>query len=267
MNRLRGWVATLVLAAGVAATGPVLAGRPCVEQPIEVDAIRQGIEMAQATTAALEASGASVVVLARAGQDLGRYGLRWSHLGLAYRDDSGGTPAWRVVHKLNRCGTASADLFRQGLGQFFMDRPFRYEAAFAVPSPELQAALAPLVRDDATLARWHEPRYNMLAYPWSQGYQQSNQWVLELIAAAMQPGTSGRGQAQRWLQAQGYEPTVLQLDTVTRLGARVGMAHVAFDDHPPGKRFAGRIETVTVDSMFRWLAVTGLAGPPRVVLP
>jgi hypothetical protein len=30
-------------------------------------------------------------------------------------------------------------------------------------------------------------------------------------------------------------------------------ANVAFDDHPNEKRFADRIETVTVDSVFAWL--------------
>ena len=42
--------------------------------------------LALATERALDASGADVVVLARAGQDLSAYGLRYSHLGFAYRD-------------------------------------------------------------------------------------------------------------------------------------------------------------------------------------
>jgi hypothetical protein len=34
-------------------------------------------------------------------------------------------------------------------------------------------------------------------------------------------------------------------------------ANVAFDDHPNDKRFSGRIETVTVDSVFAWLQRSG----------
>ena len=49
---------------------------------------------------------------------------------------------------------------------------------------------------------------------------------------------------------------------MTRLGARVGPAHIAFDDHPSHQRFADRIETVTVDSVFAWLPRVGLAAPP-----
>jgi hypothetical protein len=42
-------------------------------------------------------------------------------------------------------------------------------------------------------------------------------------------------------------------------------ANVAFDDHPNEKRFSDRIETVTVDSVFRWLERDGLAGSVTVI--
>jgi hypothetical protein len=58
-----------------------------------------------------------------------------------------------------------------------------------------------------------------------------------------------------------YQPAVLRLGALERLGARVGSANVAFDDHPDAKRFSGRIETVTVDSAFAWLTRSGLGGP------
>ena len=48
-----------------------------------------------------------------------------------------------------------------------------------------------------------------------------------------------------------------------RLGARAGSANVAFDDHPNEKRFADRIETVTVDSVLDWLKRSGLASAPQ----
>ena len=50
-----------------------------------------------------------------------------------------------------------------------------------------------------------------------------------------------------------------------RLGARVSAANVAFDDHPNEKRYADRIETVTVDSVFAWLNRSGLGGAAQVV--
>ena len=150
----------------------------------------------RATTRALDASGADGVVLARAGQDLSQYGLRYSHLGFAYRDTWQGQSVWRVAHKLNHCGSADAALYRQGLGEFFLDRPHRYEAAFVVLGADTQAKLLPLLRDNQRLATWHTPRYNMLAYPWALTYQQSNQWAIETLAGASDPAASSRSQAQ-----------------------------------------------------------------------
>lgn len=65
------------------------AGRSCEAKQPSVLTITQGLALAERTQAALDASGASVVVLARAGQDLGKYGLRYSHLGFAYKQPGG----------------------------------------------------------------------------------------------------------------------------------------------------------------------------------
>jgi hypothetical protein len=227
-----------------------------------VASIERSLVMAEATRRALDASGAQVVVLARAGQDLSRYGLHWSHLGLAYRSGDGPQSHWRIVHKLNHCGSADAAVYRQGLGEFFMDNPWRYEAGFMALSNEAQARLLRLLRDNAEALRWHEPRYNMLAYPWAQRYQQSNQWAIETLAGAMEPAARSRVQAQAWLQLRGYEPTTLRLSPLTRLGANVTRANIAFDDHPNSKRFADRIETVSADSVFEWLHRSGLGATP-----
>lgn len=254
-------LAGAVLAACLA-TAPAHAGQTCEEGKPSAHELAAGMELAARTAARLDASGARVVVLARAGQDLSKYGLRWSHLGLAYRQDDG---AWRVVHKLNACGSDRADVFRQGLGEFFNDRPFRYEAAFVTLDPALQAQLLPLLRDNAAVARLHTPRYSMVAYAWGTRYQQSNQWALETLALAAEPGNTTRPRAQAWLQAQGYRPSVMHLDTFTRLGARLTRANIEFDDHPTGDRFAGRIATETVDSIFDWLGRSQRGGPVQVV--
>jgi hypothetical protein len=255
-------VIAAALAAALLATTPAQAGQTCEPGRLTARELADGMELAARTASRLDASGAQVVVLARAGQDLSSYNLRWSHFGLAYKQADG---AWRVVHKLNACGSDRADLFRQGLGEFFNDRPYRYEAAFVVPDPALQARLLPLLQDNAALPRLHTARYSMVAYAWGTPYQQSNQWALETIAMAAEPGINSRDSAQAWLRGQGYRPSVLRIDTFTRLGARLTRANVAFDDHPNGDRFAGRIATVSVDSVFDWLQRTQRGGPPQTV--
>lgn len=249
-------VLALALAAGTAQ-----AGRSCEQKAPEAINVQRAMTLAQRTAAALDASGAQVVVLARAGQDLSKYGLSWSHLGLAYKD--GGR--WRVVHKLNACGSARADVYRQGLGEFFLDDLHQYQAGIVVPDPALQARLLPVLRDNTQALRLHTSAYSMVAYPWAQRYQQSNQWAIETLAMAQAPEATTRERAQAWLKFSGYEPTTLRLGAFTRLGARATAANIAFDDHPNEKRFSDRIETVTVDSVFAWLNRSGLGGPVQVI--
>ena len=50
--------------------------------------------LAQHTAARLDASGAQVVALARIGQNLSEYGLRYSHFGFAYKERDGASGAW-----------------------------------------------------------------------------------------------------------------------------------------------------------------------------
>lgn len=260
------WLIPTLVAVLTTAAPLAQAGRSCETKPLTPTLLRDGLAMAEKVRQALEASGDQVVVLARSGQDLSKYGLRYSHLGFAYRQPAGASGAvWRVVHKLNACGSADADLYRQGLGEFFLDDPWRYEAAWVAPGAELQQRLLTLLQDDAAVTRLHLSAYNMLSYPWSTRYQQSNQWLIETLSMAAEPGVASRTQAQAWLQLKSYQPTTLTLGAFTRLGARVTAANVAFDDHPNEKRFADRIETVTADSVFAWLQRSGL-GKPLVAL-
>jgi hypothetical protein len=283
----------LVGALAITFVAAASAGQPCDTAPPDTASMTRALGLAERVQQSLDASGAQVVIIARAGQDLTRYGLTWSHLAFAYRDDvpppaavagraplmgqisppaldgPSATPAsratWRIVHKLNQCGTAEAAVFRQGLAEFFLDTPFRYEAAYVVPGPEVQAALMQVLTDDRRLVQWHTSAYSVVAYPWSTKYQQSNQWALETLAGALDPAAATRAKAQAWLQLHDYQPTVLHIDALTRLGGRMTRANVAFDDHPNAKRFSDHIETVTVESMFSWMQRTQIAGRPTLV--
>ncbi len=158
---------------------------------------------------------------------------------------------------------AGAEVVALGLGEFFLNDPWRYEAAWVVPSPALQDQMLPLLQNDARATRPHQAPYSIVSYAWGQKYQQSNQWAIETLAVAMEAGVTERQRAQAWLQLKGYEPTALNIGPFTRLGGRIGTANVAFDDHPNEKRNADRIETVTADSVFAWLKRSGLGSAPQ----
>ncbi|MGE4240315.1 DUF2145 domain-containing protein [Ramlibacter sp.] len=268
--RARNIPRVVALAAALLCAQPVFAGRSCEARKPTAVSIERGLVMAERTHHALEAAhardGTQVVLLARAGQDLGKYGVRYSHLGIAYRTrDAQGADVWRIVHKLNHCGTADAAIYRQGLGEFFLDDLWRQEAAWVPLAPALQSQMAALLRDDARAMRLHVRPYSIVSYPWATKYQQSNQWAIETLALAAEPQVRSREQAQAWLRLKAYEPAVLRLGPLTRLGGRMSAANVAFDDHPDAKRFANLIETVTVDSVFAWTQRAGLSGPPVVL--
>lgn len=258
----------LLLLGGLLVSLNVQAGRTCEESKFTPDSLQRGLNLAAQTLKNLDASGHDVVIVARKGQDLSKYGIQYSHLGFAYRQaDGSGGHAWRVLHKLNQCGTNVSAIYRQGLGEFFLDDLWRYEAAYIVPAPEVQKRLLAMFNDEKHATQLHERQYSIVSYAWGQKYQQSNQWALETLAMAMLPDASSRQDAQSWLQAQGYRPTAIRLGPVTRLGARISKANVAFDDHPSAKRFADVIETVTVDSVFSWMTRSGLAGQAVLIKP
>ena len=255
----------LLLAAGLSLAPTAHAGRSCDSHKASTKSVERGLALAEKTLASLNASGEKVVLLARAGQDLSKYGLRYSHVGLAYQvaDGQGGL-TWQVVHKLNTCGTGESAIYRQGLGEFFLDDPWRFDAAWLAPTPAVQMQLLQVLQNSGRVTRLHHKPYSIVSYVWGAKYQQSNQWVTETLAAAVEPGVTSREKAQAWLQFKGYEPTTLKLGPLTRMGARATAANVAFDDHPNDKRFSDRIETVTADSVFAWLSRAQLSPPGKL---
>jgi hypothetical protein len=270
LARIGAWAAVVLALAGTAA--PAWAGRNCdVQHPLKTTTVERGLGLAERTLKALDASGAEVVILARVGQDLSKYGVRYSHLGFAYQQADGADGhVWRVLHKLNQCGTAVSAIYRQGLGEFFLDDLWRFEAAWVVPTPAVQAQLMAVLRDTPRAVQLHHRPYSMVSYTWGQKYQQSNQWAAETLAMALAGADVatpiGREQAQAWMRLRGYQPTVLRIDALTRLGGRMSSANIAFDDHPSAKRFSDRIETVTVDSVFDWMARARLTTQPVNVI-
>jgi hypothetical protein len=215
-------VFTLACISSLTLSNAAIAGRSCESNKTATpQMVQRSLSLAERTmnilNAEFQSNGTQVVVLARAGQDLSRYGLQYSHLGFAHRMATG---QWVVTHKLNTCGTSDAYLYRQGLGEFFLDDLYRYEAAWVVPTQEIQFKLKAVLEDKNRVASLNHRAYNMVSYPWSLRYQQSNQWAIETLAAAMEPGIYSRQQAQSWLQYKGYQPSTLNISALTRLGGR-----------------------------------------------
>ena len=240
-------VARAFLCAAALFAGAAAAGQTCGDAELAPEQVQSAFRLALKVRETLDASGADVALVARAGRDLDKYGMRYSHLGVVFRDHAMGH--WIVVHELNDCGTADSALYDEGLANFFLDDMFRYESLIVIPAPVHQKKIADLFHSGTPLAL-HERRYNMLAYPFSVQYQNSNQWLLEVLTAArVDPAQRGRAALQREYRRLGYAPQVITLSALERLGGRLFRANVAFDDQPFGDRMSNRIAFVSAESV------------------
>ncbi|MCP5268405.1 MAG: DUF2145 domain-containing protein [Zoogloeaceae bacterium] len=229
------------------------AGNSCEETVSSAGTMQKALELARRVSDRLDASGSQVALVARIGQDLSKYKLRFSHLGFVVRDHPDGR--WSVVHDLNLCGTDLSQLYVQGIGNFFSDDLHEYEAALLLLPQDIQKKLEAFLVSTKQIKRFHEPKYSAVAYPFNTLYQNSNQWALEVLASVIAPegDIATRAEAQRWLKEEGFEPTLLTIPALTRLGGRMFKANIAFNDHPDEFRWSDRIYVVTVDAMFDFL--------------
>jgi len=114
-----------------------------------------------------------------------------------------------------------------------------YLSVVLLPAAEA-TAVERVALDDRRALQALGPRYSANAYPFSAQYQNCNQWVIEMLATAWGRlgGTEGgayddlRARAQRWLQDQGYRPSVFELGfgPLMWLGKLIPWLHD--DDHP-----------------------------------
>ncbi|HHW4681490.1 MAG TPA: DUF2145 domain-containing protein, partial [Xylella taiwanensis] len=196
---------SLVTTAAIAAT-PVC--QPRYPSPTTTEAMLTVADRAARQLDALP--GTQVAIIARSGQDLSRYGLRHSHMAFVVREADG---QWRVRHLLNHCKSSYSQLYREGLANFVGESAQTGDLRLGVLAPSLQQRLYPLLlAQNGLMQRLHEPRYSAVAYPFTVGYQNSNQWVLEMIAAALAAHDGSmpdsRRQVQAWLRNAHYKPSL-----------------------------------------------------------
>jgi len=241
---LKPFLAAVLLAAAACSA---LAGQPCPEKPADRREQMRNLELGTKVRDRLEQSGATVAFVARAGIDLTQYGLVYSHVGLAWRDHPKGR--WFTYHLLNTCGTRTSELIDQSLEDFFNVQLFTQDALVAVPSPDAQLRLLKAFFSPVA-PTLHERSYSMISNPFSVMYQSSNQWVLEVSAAALAPENAihNRLQAQNWLKANGYAPFKAKVSGFLVAGSQLFSPHVRFDDHGDDEKRSNLYLTTTADS-------------------
>ena len=132
-----------------------------------------------------------------------------------------------------------------------MDDLFNMDFQISVPTDAVQQKILKTLYSPAKLAL-HDTHYSMLAFPFATRYQNSNQWVLEILTSAL-TGEQTRAAVQKDLASTGFKPSVIQISHFSKLGAHLFKANVSFDDHPAAEQHSNRFSIVSVDSVIRYL--------------
>lgn len=236
---LRRAFAAVALALGLGAGNAAWAGLPTFcEREQDITAAQQDrmLRFAGVVRQELERSGGRVALVARAGTDLSRFDMLYSHAGVALRGEDDG--AWAVRQLYYACDEARPHLFDQGVSGFVLgaDAPSSGHVSLLFLPAADAAQLERAARDKRLALALLAGKYSANAYAWGTGYQNCNQWVAELLAGAWGgvagAGADAREQAQDWLRAQGYiaGPVRVPGHLLMFAGQFVPLVHV--DDHP-----------------------------------
>jgi len=229
------------LAAGLfalCAGAPAWAGMPLLcERPRAIGAAEQDrvLRFAAAVKRELESSGEAVALVARAGLDLERFGLLYSHAGVALRDNPDGR--WAVRQLYYACDESRPQLFDQGMAGFALgaDAPGSGHVSLVFPVDEDAAALERTALDKPRALALLGGAYSANAYAFATRYQNCNQWVAELMASAwggIAAGKETRRAAQDWLQAQAYAAGPVRVPAHWMVFAAQFVPLVHITDHP-----------------------------------
>lgn len=272
------WTAALLAllacfaAAGCATTGSApssVSARFCDPPKIQ-DAAQQDrlLRFAAVVRSELDRSGAEAALISRTGIDLDRFGVRFSHSGVAIKE-GGGVP-WSVRQLYYACDEGRPRLYEQGIGGFLMntDEPrIGHVSTVLLPNAEAKALQATAL-DDRRALRLLAARYSANAYPFSVLYQNCNQWVAELLAVAWGGLTDGddlRQRAQAWLAAADYRPSAIVVDSHWVKFAAAFMPLVHLDDHPPDDRY-GMVFRISMPAAMEDFVHERLPGARRIEL-
>lgn len=264
--RIAGILLVLMIAAltalllGVAR--PAHAGTDCTAHTMPPGRIADSAATALIVAAALDETNAPVALVSRAGTDLSKHGLHYSHSGFAVRDHPDGR--WTVVHLLNDCSSDGSGLYTQGLVNFFADDLLSQDARITWLQPEIAERLSQqlLALPGDSL---YTPHYNLIARPDSARYQNSTSWVLEHIAAAIPPKGNVRTRTQAYQLAlgNGFQPGRIHIPYTKRIVGGLFAANLVFTDHSVATRLGSDYPVVTVRSILDWLRRSDIATHER----
>jgi hypothetical protein len=216
----------------------------------------------------LERSHAEVAIVSRMGLDLARWDIRYSHAGVSLR--SGSDSPWSVRQLYYACDERMPRIFDQGLAAFLFgaERPdLGHISIVLMPArgegePVRRAAL-----DNRLALALLGGRYSANAYPFSTRYQNCNQWLVELLAAAwggIAAEPDARERTQRWLADQHYEPTRVEVGWRPVMWAGATFSPWLHNDDHPEEDLAATTYRISLPAAVEGLVRAQVPGAERI---
>ncbi len=127
---------------------------------------------------------------------------------------------------------------------------YTMDAAVIIPTPEVQRRILEVMASDG-YGDLHHPSYSLLSNPHDPEFQNSNEFLLDVMASSLWE-TTDREQLKVNLAAY-FEPTRVRLNVFERLFGPVFDRRVRFGDQ------SGSVVTTTFSSMARFMEQNGFA--------
>ncbi len=185
------------------------------DAPAPLSATQQDhlLRFAEVIKQELEATGAGVVLISRSGLDLSRFGQRYSHAGIAVKE--GLATSWAVRQLYFACDERKPLLFDQGMAGFVFgtNNPALGHVSIVTLPDTAAAPLQAAALNKPLALGLLGANYSANAHAYSVSYQNCNQWVVELLAAAWGQAVTTREAAQSWLKSKAYAPSRFKLES------------------------------------------------------
>lgn len=252
----RAILASAGLIGGLAASGLAALPDPARAQDSSVNAVsphftpQQAARFARQVEAELAARGAQVAMVFRAGRmrDQLPEGISYTHGGFWVRGATG--------YEVYNLYAGDGQNWSKIESRLVQDRPLDFtrastvdDMAVIVPSPQAQQKILAIIRSP-TYQALHNPTYSLVANPWRRKYQNCNNFMLNVIAAAIWETSDPDAIAAR-LRAR-FKPTIVKASAVTRFFGPIADQRLRTDDQDRV------IRTTTYESLTRFLREQGL---------
>ncbi|WP_288408204.1 DUF2145 domain-containing protein [uncultured Herbaspirillum sp.] len=210
------------------------------DQTLELSAAQKNrlLLLADTVRDELQRSGEGSAIISRSAINLDRFQIRYSHAGLAVRNDSRPhSSIWRVRQLFYRCEKDKPDIFDQGIAGFLLDNDsasMAYVSLVFVPGT-LGLEMRRAALDDTLSSHLLGQHYSANAYPFSTQFQNCNQWLMEMLAFAwgqLSLKDDVRAAAQQWLRQSDYRPTDIEVQHDYLMWASHFIPLLHDEDHP-----------------------------------